>query len=108
MLDPDRSGDVVGVVVFFVPGRVRRGHGGGDVGLVEVRFDGGPWQPAQLGPDGGNDYWRQWFFKWDATPGQHTIAARVTSGDGEVQSAVMANPFPEGASGIQEFLVTVA
>ena len=80
----------------------------GGVAKIEVRFDGGPWQPAQLGPDGGNDYWRQWFYKWDATPGQHTVAARVISGDGEVQSAVMANPFPEGASGIQEFLVNVA
>ncbi|GEP34749.1 oxidoreductase [Nocardioides szechwanensis] len=79
----------------------------GGVEKIEVRFDGGPWQPAELGPDGGNDYWRQWFFKWDAKPGQHTIAARVTSGEGEVQSAVMANPFPEGASGIQEFLVNV-
>jgi DMSO/TMAO reductase YedYZ molybdopterin-dependent catalytic subunit len=80
----------------------------GGVAKIEVRIDGGAWQPAQLGPDGGNDYWRQWFYKWDARPGQHTLAARVTSGDGEVQSAVMANPFPEGASGIQEFLVNVA
>ncbi|MEJ7832825.1 MAG: molybdopterin-dependent oxidoreductase [Nocardioides sp.] len=81
----------------------------GGVAKVEVRVDGGAWEEATLGPDGGNDYWRQWFYKWDADEeGQHSVAARVTSGDGEVQSAARANPFPEGSSGIQELLVTVA
>ncbi|WP_134740424.1 molybdopterin-dependent oxidoreductase [Nocardioides sp. 503] len=78
------------------------------VAKVEVRVDGGPWKPAELGPDGGNDYWRQWVYRWDAEPGQHTIAARVTSGDGEVQTAATAEPFPGGSSGIHEFLVSVA
>jgi DMSO/TMAO reductase YedYZ molybdopterin-dependent catalytic subunit len=78
------------------------------VAKVEVRVDGGPWKPAELGPDGGNDYWRQWVYRWDAEPGQHTIAARVTSGDGEVQIAATAEPFPGGSSGIHEFLVSVA
>lgn len=81
----------------------------GGVAKVEVRVDGGAWGEAILGPDGGNDYWRQWFYKWDATEeGQHSVAARVTSGDGEVQTAARATPFPEGSSGIQELLVTVS
>ncbi|WP_341924720.1 molybdopterin-dependent oxidoreductase [Nocardioides psychrotolerans] len=79
----------------------------GGVDKIEVRIDGGPWQPAELGPSGGNDYWRQWFFKWDAKPGSRTVAARVISGDGETQTATAANPFPGGSSGIQSFLVTV-
>lgn len=79
----------------------------GGVEKIEVRIDGGPWQPAELGPSGGNDYWRQWFYKWDAKPGSRTVAARVISGDGETQTATAANPFPGGSSGIQSFLVTV-
>jgi len=79
----------------------------GGVARVDVRIDGGPWQRATLGPDGGNDYWRQWFLRWDAEPGSHSIAARVTSGTGDVQTAARANPFPEGASGIQQISVSV-
>ncbi len=44
---------------------------------VQVRIDGGDWQDATLGPDAGNDYWRQWYVEWDAGssgPGQHTLA----------------------------------
>ncbi|NHC21945.1 molybdopterin-dependent oxidoreductase [Nocardioides sp. IC4_145] len=80
----------------------------GGVGRVQVRVDGGPWQDAELGADVGNDYWRQWFLRWDATPGQHRIASRVVDGDGDPQSPARANPFPSGSSGIQELLVTVS
>jgi DMSO/TMAO reductase YedYZ molybdopterin-dependent catalytic subunit len=80
----------------------------GGVGIVEVQVDGGGWQKATLGPDGGNDYWRQWYFRWDAEPGQHSISARVTSGEREVQTAARANPFPSGASGIQQISISVA
>jgi DMSO/TMAO reductase YedYZ molybdopterin-dependent catalytic subunit len=74
---------------------------------VEVRIDGGPWQSAELGPDAGDDYWRQWSFEWDAEPGQHFVASRATNKDGDVQTAVRATPFPEGSSGIQEIAVNV-
>ena len=78
------------------------------IATVEVRVDGGPWQEATLGPDAGVAYWRQWFFAWtDASPGQHRIACRATSLDGEVQTAVRAKPFPAGSSGIQEIAVNV-
>lgn len=74
---------------------------------VEVRIDGGAWQKAELGPDAGDDYWRQWFYEWDAEPGQHFVASRATNKDGDVQTAVRAAPFPEGSSGIQEIAVNV-
>ena len=35
---------------------------------VEVRIDGEAWKPAQLGPQVTDDYWRQWYFEWDAEP----------------------------------------
>jgi DMSO/TMAO reductase YedYZ molybdopterin-dependent catalytic subunit len=77
------------------------------VGQVEVKVDGGPWQKATLGPSAGNDYWRQWFLTWDATPGQHQIASRTTDKHGVVQTAVRTTPFPNGASGIQKIVVSV-
>jgi len=77
------------------------------VAKVEVRIDGGPWQEARLGPDGGNDFWRQWYLPWRAEQGQRFLACRVTDRDGTVQTAVRATPYPEGSTGIQEISVTV-
>jgi DMSO/TMAO reductase YedYZ molybdopterin-dependent catalytic subunit len=75
---------------------------------VEVRIDGGPWRPATLGPDGGVDYWRQWYLPWDAKPGSHELAVRATGKDGTVQTPVRASSFPDGSSGIQQLVVNVA
>jgi hypothetical protein len=74
---------------------------------VEVRVDGEAWKPATLGPQVTDDYWRQWYFEWDAKPGQHFLACRATNKDGEVQSDVRMTPFPEGSSGLQEISVNV-
>jgi DMSO/TMAO reductase YedYZ molybdopterin-dependent catalytic subunit len=78
------------------------------IGEVEVRFDGGPWQRAELGPDIGIDCWRQWYLPWDAAPGLHRLAVRATDLLGQGQTAERATPFPNGASGIQEIVVTAA
>ena len=80
-------------------------HQGG-IEKVEVRIDGGGWQEARLGPTGGQDYWRQWYLPWTAEPGQHSLAVRAVSHQGQ-QTAARATPFPDGASGIQEVVVTV-
>lgn len=94
------------------PGRVAVGgvawaqHRG--VGQVEVSIDGGPWQRARLGPDVGVDYWRQWYLPWDARTGLHRLTVRAVDAKGAVQTADRARPFPDGSSGIQEVVVTVA
>jgi DMSO/TMAO reductase YedYZ molybdopterin-dependent catalytic subunit len=80
----------------------------GGVDKVEVQVDGGPWQEAKLGPSVGNDYWRQWYFPWTAESGTHRLACRATDGKGQTQTAVRADPFPSGASGIQTLIVTVS
>ena len=78
------------------------------VGRVEVQIDGGAWQAAQLGPDAGIDYWRQWYLPWDATTGQHTLAVRATDLAGAVQTDQRTTPFPDGSSGIQQVVVIVS
>ncbi|KQU68007.1 oxidoreductase [Phycicoccus sp. Root101] len=75
---------------------------------VEVRVDDGPWQKATLGPDGGTDYWRQWFWEWDAKSGRHDLTVRATDGTGTVQTQEKADPFPGGASGYHSIVVLVS
>jgi len=77
------------------------------IDIVEVSIDGGAWQKAEMGPDAGNDYWRQWFVEWDAKPGQHFLSARATNKDGDVQTDVRMATFPEGSSGIQNISVSI-
>ena len=80
----------------------------GGVATVEVRIDGGPWQRATLGPSAGNDYWRQWFFRWSATPGTHQLSTRVVDGNNGKQTPARAAPFPSGASGLHSISVSVS
>ena len=64
------------------------------IGKVEVQIDGGAWQKAELGPSAGVDYWRQWYLPWQAETGEHTLAVRATSQDGEVQTPGQGDAVP--------------
>jgi sulfite oxidase len=75
---------------------------------VEVRVDEGPWQLAELAPVPSADTWRQWLWRWDARPGDHTLEVRATDGDGVTQTARRTDPFPAGATGWHARSVTVA
>jgi DMSO/TMAO reductase YedYZ molybdopterin-dependent catalytic subunit len=77
------------------------------IAAVEVRVDGGPWQEARLASVPGIDTWRQWVWEWPATPGNHLLEARATDKAGYTQTAVQAQPVPNGASGYPSAAVTV-
>jgi DMSO/TMAO reductase YedYZ molybdopterin-dependent catalytic subunit len=66
---------------------------------VEVRVDGGPWQPARLAAEASTDTWRQWVFGWDASPGKHTLQVRATDRTGRTQTSDRADVLPDGATG---------
>ncbi|KUI43772.1 oxidoreductase [Mycobacterium sp. IS-1590] len=71
---------------------------------VEVRIDGpdrqGDWRQAELGAAYSNETWRLWSLPWQATePGRHTITVRATDNTGATQTADIAQPIPDGASG---------
>jgi DMSO/TMAO reductase YedYZ molybdopterin-dependent catalytic subunit len=74
---------------------------------VEVRVDDGPWQPASLAAENSIDTWRQWTFRWNATPGNHKLTVRATDATGEVQTEERARPRPDGSSGWHNVLVMV-
>ena len=77
------------------------------VAAVEVRVDQGPWQEARLAAVPDIDTWRQWVWEWQATPGDHVLEARATDKTGYTQTAVQAQPPPNGASGYPSAAVTV-
>jgi len=77
------------------------------IDAVEVRVDGGPWRQARLAAVPGIDTWRQWSAGWTATRGTHRIEARATDTTGYTQTALVAPPEPNGATGYPIVTVTV-
>ena len=76
------------------------------ISKVEVGIDG-DWREAQLAEVTGPDTWRQWLYRWDATPGPHDVSVRATNADGEVQTESVAPPAPDGATGFHTITVVV-
>ena len=74
---------------------------------VEVRVDEGPWSEATIGPTTTEDTWVQWWWRWEATPGEHQLQIRATDADGVIQTAETAEPAPDGATGYHTRTVTV-
>jgi hypothetical protein len=77
--------------------------------LVELSTNGGEtWGPAQLAPALSPYSWVLWTYPWEPyKPGDHRILAGATDGTGTLQTTLDTRPFPDGASGIQETIVSV-
>jgi DMSO/TMAO reductase YedYZ molybdopterin-dependent catalytic subunit len=76
------------------------------IASVQVGIDG-VWQEATLATQDTIDTWRQWYYRWDATPGTHKIQVRATDQTGYTQTAVVQAPEPNGATGYHTIEVTV-
>ncbi|MBQ1072002.1 molybdopterin-dependent oxidoreductase [Micromonospora sp. C31] len=74
---------------------------------VEVRVDDGPWREAELAAAVSVDTWVQWSWRWDATPGEHTLSVRATDATGETQTGRRQAVAPDGATGWHTVSVTV-
>jgi DMSO/TMAO reductase YedYZ molybdopterin-dependent catalytic subunit len=74
---------------------------------VEVRVDNGAWHEARLAAVPGIDTWRQWSWDWNAPSGGHVLQARATDKTGYTQTATLAPPEPNGASGYPQVSVPV-
>lgn len=74
---------------------------------VEVRVDEGPWQEAELAAAVSVDTWVQWSWRWDATPGEHTLQVRATDATGETQTARRQDVAPDGATGWHTVPLTI-
>ena len=82
-------------------------HPGLGIDAVEVRVDGGEWQPATLGEVSVPTTWRQWRWEWAAEPGQHTLEVRANNSAGETQTDERAEIAPDGSTGWHSVVVTV-
>jgi DMSO/TMAO reductase YedYZ molybdopterin-dependent catalytic subunit len=75
----------------------------GDRGIekVEVSTDGGQtWTPASLKEPLSNYTWVLWSSRWNPpASGDYKITVRATDKRGNVQTAVVTDPFPNGATG---------
>jgi DMSO/TMAO reductase YedYZ molybdopterin-dependent catalytic subunit len=74
---------------------------------VEVQVDKGPWVTADLATADTPDTWRQWSYPWHATPGRHTLTVRCTDGTGTLQTPVVQDTLPDGATGYHSIQVTI-
>ncbi|HEY1671674.1 MAG TPA: molybdopterin-dependent oxidoreductase [Streptosporangiaceae bacterium] len=90
------------VVVAGVAWATRKG-----IAKVEVGVDG-VWAEATLATQDTIDTWRQWYYRWDATPGPHTLQVRATDQTGYTQTAAVHGPPPSGATGYHTVKVTVS
>jgi DMSO/TMAO reductase YedYZ molybdopterin-dependent catalytic subunit len=69
------------------------------ISAVQVQLDGGGWQPATLARKRITDSWVQWAASLEVGRGGHRLAVRAVDENGQVQTAVRADPVPDGASG---------
>jgi hypothetical protein len=75
---------------------------------VEVRVDGGDWNPTKLSTPISKATWVQWLYDWTATAGSHVIEVRATDGTGDIQTDQETPPAPDGARGHHQIQVAVA
>ncbi len=101
---PDNGADIPGGPTP-IAGAAWAQHRG--IERVEVRIDDGPWRPAELGAAPNRDTWRQWVYRWDASPGDHTLQVRATDGSGVTQTGHEQGVLPDGATGWDRIGVTV-
>ena len=74
---------------------------------VQVQVDDGPWNDATLADAISADTWRQWSWQWTAPAGRHTIRVRATDAAGLVQTSVVRDVIPDGATGLHRVPVTI-
>ncbi|MFI6045042.1 molybdopterin-dependent oxidoreductase [Nocardia sp. NPDC051321] len=77
------------------------------IDAVEIQIDDQPWQPATLADEYSTDTWRQWTYRWPATPGPHTLRVRATDRTGTTQTDHRTPPFPDGSTGWHSRVITV-
>lgn len=77
------------------------------VDKLEVSVDGGDtWQEAQLNRGLSPLTWQLWTWQWNDPPtGKAVIVVRATDGRGNIQTAQVRPPFPEGATGYHSIRV---
>ena len=69
------------------------------VAAVDVRIDDGAWQAAAISRPISKATWVQWTLPLTAPAGTHSVEVRAADGAGDVQTAQVSDPAPDGARG---------
>jgi DMSO/TMAO reductase YedYZ molybdopterin-dependent catalytic subunit len=96
-IDVPRSGDSVPSGQVTIAGSAWAQHTG--VRAVEVSVDGGEWRDATLGRVPNRDTWVQWRATVTVTEGDHELRVRAIDEEGMVQTGVIKDVLPDGATG---------
>lgn len=67
---------------------------------VQVRIDGGDWQPALIRAPISDRTWVIWRYDWPFSAGQHRFEVRCIEADGTPQIESRADVRPDGATGL--------
>jgi len=70
------------------------------ISAVEVRVDGGSWEPAELRAPLSETTWAIWRYEWPFATGDHTFEVRCREADGTPQIEEESDARPDGSSGI--------
>ena len=70
------------------------------ISAVEVRVDGGEWQPAQVRAPLSDRTWVLWRFDWPYEEGLRTFEVRCIEGSGTPQVETFRDVRPNGATGL--------
>jgi DMSO/TMAO reductase YedYZ molybdopterin-dependent catalytic subunit len=70
------------------------------ISAVEVRVDGGSWEPAELRAPLSETTWAIWRYEWPFADGDHTFEVRCREADGTPQIEESNPARPDGSSGI--------
>lgn len=79
---------------------------------VEVRFDDGDWEPAELAPAVSPNTWRMFRLTRALPPGQHAASCRAVDTQGNLQAqarvgVITPGPTPDGSTGWHSVVFTV-
>jgi hypothetical protein len=69
---------------------------------VEMRVDGGPWEPALLRSPLSETTWVIWRYEWPFADGEHVFEIRCTEADGTRQIEEVNEARPSGATGLHQ------
>lgn len=85
---------------------------GRGISRVDLRFDQGDWQSAELGSEVSPLTWRMFRLTTALPPGQHTVTCRAVDGTGQMQAQerlrlINPGPVPDGSTGWHSMIFTV-
>ena len=92
------------------PVEIRGAAFAGDRGIskVEVSTDGGDtWRDAEIVYHASPLTWALWSSPWRPSPGDYELVVRATDGAGELQSSVVDDTVPDGATGFHRVQVRI-